>query len=99
MVVNALLYAFGNGEIRPIDIPDEEMAGTVEQKLKRAFFYGQNDFQPKPFCSLSAGDVVILEGRNFLVKFCGFKELTADELERWAAIPRRERAFHRMVLG
>jgi hypothetical protein len=93
MLIQAHLYAFGNGEVRPINVPDKEWVGTIEEKLERVFYWGQNDFQPLKFPSLSVGDVVKVEGRNFLVKTCGFGELTEGELAKWVATPRRERSF------
>ena len=93
MLIQAHLYAFREGEIRPINVLDKEWVGTIEEKLERVFYYGQNDFQPRPYPSLSVGDVVKVEGRNFLVKSLGFGELTEEELAKWVATPQRERGL------
>ena len=84
MIVKAYQTAFhreGEVRIRPITIPDEELDGTDDQALDRAWYYGQNDFQPVPECySTSVGDVLELpNGRRFRVLGAGFKELEAGE--------------------
>jgi len=89
MIVKAYQTAFHRGDgpvkVRPIYIPDEEVPpcepGGTEKLLERAFFYGQNDFQPVPgFYSVSTGDVVELNnGQRFRVLGAGWKELEADE--------------------
>lgn len=85
MIVKASMYASASGAVREIDVPDAELVGTVEEKLERVFRWGQNDFQPRPCPSLSVGDVVCLDGRDFLVRSFGWRELTESELLRHAA--------------
>ena len=97
MIVKARLYAFKDGQVREIDVPDREMFGPIERKLERVYYWGQNDFQPRQLPSLSVGDVVELEDKFFLVNVAGFRELTAAEVEEWAKIPQRDKIFHEWV--
>lgn len=69
MIVRAYMTAYAKGAVREIEIPDNEIdrpssgpwtEAQEERLLERAFYYGQNDFQPKPFPSLSVGDIVQL---------------------------------------
>lgn len=66
----------GPDVIRPVDVPMDEFLGADEAgQLELVFLYGQNDFQPKQFCSVSVGDVVRLNGRRFKVAGLGFEEV------------------------
>lgn len=76
VTVEVEMLAFAAGEIRPVDIPKAEFdAGGLQDRLELAFAYGQNDFQPKAFPSVSVGDVVRLGGKRYRVANCGFEEL------------------------
>lgn len=93
MIVNAYQTAFHRGEgpvkIRSIEIPNEEIGGlwrtrhdpSRQRLLDRAFYYGQNDFQPvQDRYSVSVGDVIQLpDGGCYRVLGAGFEELPADE--------------------
>ena len=81
MRIHGHLFAFGkpDGEPRPINIPDECV--TLKDRLNAGFKYGQNDFQPRPFCSISVNDVLEIEGQYFIVRCCGFDRLTKEEFE------------------
>ena len=84
MKIKALLLAFGGGKIREIDIPEDKL-NAIEPKsavLGLAFKYGQDDFQPKPFPSVSVGDVIELpDGSLHRVDPIGFTKVRfcADE--------------------
>jgi hypothetical protein len=72
--VEVEMVAFMNGAIRPVDVPmDEFLAEDEAGQLELVFKYGQNDFQPKQFCSVSVGDVVRLNGRRFRVGGMGWE--------------------------
>jgi hypothetical protein len=69
MNVTAYLLAFGTEVPIPeriIEVPDHEVCPDEHDEtidhgarlLELVFYYGQNDFQPKPIRSLSCGDVV-----------------------------------------
>ena len=74
VTVEVTMNAFGEGEIRPVDIPaDEFVPATPDAQLDLVFRYGQNDFQPKKFPSVSVGDVITLHGVRYLVASYGFK--------------------------
>lgn len=83
--VEVEMLAYGGGKVRTVEIPMEAadhavtVAATPEQAkeamLELAFKYGQNDFQPKPFPSVSVGDVVRMFGTRFKVSAVGFEEL------------------------
>jgi hypothetical protein len=61
--------------------------------LDLAFKYGQNDFQPRPFPSLSVGDVIEVSGLLFIVRPFGFAKISRRELRDYRALPRRERSW------
>ena len=74
------MLAFGGGAIRIVDVPVTELVtpfGEADQDyiLEQIFKYGQNDFQPRKFPSVSVGDVIRFKGKRFEVSFLGFKEL------------------------
>jgi hypothetical protein len=71
----------GPVKVRPIDIPDSEVGADDSDLLERAFYYGQNDFQPRQgFYSVSVGDVVELApDRRYRCMGSGWKRLEADE--------------------
>lgn len=77
MRIEVEMNAFLNGEIRVVEVPDEEWAGLSDDpsKLERIFFWGQNDFQPKPFPSVSVGDVVRLGADRWIVEGVGWRKL------------------------
>jgi len=85
------MLAFMNGEIRLVDLP--LLAGDkIEDTLDLIFEYGQNDVQPKEFCSVSVGDVIELtDGLYYLVDSIGFKLLTQEQFDEHRASPRRFR--------
>lgn len=80
-------------KVRPIEIPQDEipMGTSRDAILERAFFYGQNDFQPREgFCSVSCGDVIeitvtLASGPSrssfYRVVGCGFETVDADALK------------------
>jgi len=77
VIVEVEMLAFMNGAIREVEIPqDEYLAAPGELAvLELVFKYGQNDFQPKPFASVSVGDVIRFRGRRIEVAGMGFKDL------------------------
>jgi hypothetical protein len=76
VVVEVELIAFGGGRLRQVEVPAAELAGcSIEEQLERVFYYGQNDFQPRPMPSVSVGDVVRLGGKRWRVASFGFDEV------------------------
>ena len=68
------LLAFGNGEIRIVEVPFDEFNDTNDwDKLELIFRYGQNDFQSRQQPSVSVGDVIRLNGKRFQVVSSGFE--------------------------
>lgn len=77
MLVKTELVAFGGGEIRMVDCPNDNPS------LDEVYYWGQNDFQPQPRCSLSAGDLIHLNNKIYLIAALGFKEITLDAAEAY----------------
>jgi len=83
MQITVYLLAFGEKTPVPariVDIPNNiQGAGdepTNEELLESVYFYGQNDFQPKPIRSVSCGDVIELpDGSLHKVLGAGFESL------------------------
>lgn len=96
-------YAFGEGEIRLVDVPKarwDEAKGLTE-RLGLVFHYGQNDFQPRnDRYSVSVADVIDLGNDElYVVKGMGFKAITAQDLEELKKTPQRQRSFCHTVEG
>lgn len=80
VTVEVLMLAFMvGGNIRPVDIPTLEYIAAKDTNavLELAFKYGQNDFQPKPFPSVSVGDVIRFRGDLYAVAPSGFRLVTS----------------------
>jgi hypothetical protein len=85
MKIKSHPFAFGklDDAPRPIDIPDECV--TLKDRLNAGFKFGQNDFQPRDgFYSVSVGDVLEIEECYYIVRACGFDELTPEEFSEHA---------------
>jgi len=80
VTVEVEMLAFMEGQIRPVEIPVGEwlQAETEIDALELVFRYGQNEFQPKPFCSVSVGDVIRLRGDRWRVEGMGFAKLSTE---------------------
>jgi hypothetical protein len=91
MNINVEMLAFGKGEIRPVEVPDEKITEDLNNNLQLAFHYGQNDFQNLPFPSVSVGDVVHFKGKTYTVDFVGFSEIADDQLEDLRLIAQRRK--------
>jgi hypothetical protein len=89
------MLATMDGEIRNVNVPDSQVFnGDRDGLLEKVFHYGQNDFQPIPDrCSVSVGDVVLLNGVPFICRPVGFEEITPEELARYEAMDRDQRWF------
>ena len=89
MKFNVHMTAFMNGEIREVNVPDEELNGDVHDDLERIFYWGQNDFQPiKDRCSVSSGDVIDYNGQLYLILMAGFRKLSAEQFEHYKSVDR-----------
>jgi hypothetical protein len=66
--------------VRTVLVPavDWEGAENVRQKLNLVWIYGQNDMQPQRQRSLVVGDVILLDGKRYVVAPFGFGELDED---------------------
>lgn len=92
------LLAFGKpGEIREVEISDEEANADTVDKLEAIFKFGQNEFQPRRHPSVSVGDVIRMDGEKFLVCRLGFRKLSNAEYQRFVALDRRDRHFDDLV--
>ena len=91
MIIKVHLIAFVDHDVRNVDI-GQPVDMSTNGILNQTFYWGQNDFQPQQHVSVSAGDVIELnDGRLFLIKAIGFKELSKEQFDSFTAIPRRER--------
>lgn len=79
MIVEVEMRAFGGGKIRPVEIPDEYKDIPDEEVLDIVFYWGQNDFQPLPYPSVSVGDVVRLNGSLYACRSTGWEKINASE--------------------
>lgn len=86
MQITVYMLAFGDAVPIPeriVDVPEdfpvcETPEQTVTAALDKVYYYGQNDFQPKPIRSVSAGDVIELpDGSLHRVRGMGFESLPA----------------------
>jgi hypothetical protein len=75
ITVEVEMVAFMEGQIRPVDIPAHDLTGDPVLDLSAVYHYGQNDIQPKQFCSVSVGDIIRYQGRRYVVEPFGFAEV------------------------
>ena len=83
--VQVYMTAFMKGEIREVRIPRRSTEDTLHD-LGLVFHYGQNDNQPVAGrCSVSAGDVIFLDRKYWMVLMAGFRELSKEDFDRVVA--------------
>lgn len=101
MLIKVHMLAFGQpGEIREVDVPGKLEDYDLPNLLETVFYLGQNDFQPQPHPSVSAGDVIDFEnGTYWVVKFVGFINVNQATFDEYKAIDRRYRIFDPLVVG
>lgn len=79
---------------RGVEVPNDELTGSIEHDLELIFRYGQNDFQPIPgIYSASVGDVVEYNDQLYMVKALGFKQISLLEYEEFVNLDERKRWF------
>ena len=83
MTYEVEMLAFGKGQIREVEIPDEDTVtpfgpADTDYILEKIFKYGQNDFQPRNLPSVSVDDVIRLNGERYKVDFYGFKRVSQE---------------------
>jgi hypothetical protein len=76
--VEVEMVAFMNGAIRVVEVPEHDLTGDAVLDLSAIWHYGQNDIQPKPFCSVSVGDVIRYQGLRYVVEPTGFAPVDSD---------------------
>lgn len=91
MIFKVYQTAFGKGEIRPVDVPNDELKDNPEHDLERIFYYGQNDFQPRKQYSVSVGDIIEYKDKLYMVMMVGFKEITKEQMEAYKGWDNREK--------
>ena len=71
---------FGDGKMRTVVIPTEELKGTVEADLNKIYHYGQNDFAivEQKLPSLSVGDIIQYDDALHIVRNTGFTKLEGE---------------------
>ena len=100
MIVKVHMLAFQDDDrLRPVDIPDEIAKGLNAAGLLEAVFQrGQNDFQPvHNCCSVSVGDVAVIDDEFWVCAPAGWKHLTAAEFVAYKQLPQHERSFSQYV--
>jgi pantothenate kinase-related protein Tda10 len=82
---------------RVVNVEDHRDDDILLSTLSKAYHWGQNDFQPNPkVCSVSVGDVILLEGKyvgKYMVAPMGFRKLTDEQYKELKETPRRDRFF------
>lgn len=93
MTYEVELMTFGKGQIRPVELPE----GTVPT-LDMIYSYGQNSAETRHLGmpSVSMGDIIHFEEKQFIVKDFGFEELDALsynclKLAMWKAVKENRR--------
>lgn len=98
MIVNVhMLALMEESPLRPVNVPDEQLTGTMND-LDKVYLYGQNDFQPLQFCSVSAGDVIHWNEKPYLVAAMGFQLLTLEQYVKYINTNHRDQYMMRWDL-
>jgi hypothetical protein len=93
-VVKVELWALMSGAIREVKLPDMPDDASVEDILDATWHWGQNDFQAvKDRCSVSMGDVVLLDNERYIVAMMGFHKMSDDEYQRYIKLSPQGRAM------
>lgn len=90
MKIKVELWAFENGKIREVDIPDDGERKECEI-LNLVYHYGQNDIQPQQMPSVSVADVILYNDNRYVVIGMGFHKMTEDEYQYHIKLPRLDR--------
>ena len=71
---------FGDGEMRTVVIPTEELTGTVEADLNKIYHYGQNGIAivEQKLPSVSVGDIIQYDDALHIVRNTGFTKLEGE---------------------
>jgi len=71
---------FGDGKMRTVVVPTEELKGTVEADLNKIYHYGQNDFAilEQKLPSVSVGDIIQYDDALHIVRNSGFTKLEGE---------------------
>ena len=78
--------------LRHVVVPDG--IEDTDQLREKIWEQGQNMFCNVPgICSLSAGDVMEIDGEYHLILGLGFAVITAEQLKAYKAIPQRDRSL------
>lgn len=90
MKYNVVMLAFVESEsVRSVDVPDNEITGSLNNDLSRIYHYGQNNFQPDSSNpSVSVGDVIEYNGERFMVCMSGFKRMSQTDFDHYRSLPR-----------
>ena len=92
--------AFGEGEIREVNLPDDCDTSSILSILRWTFHWGQNDFQNvSDRYSVSMGDVVWLQEDKYLIKGTGWSKLDAQEYADYKALPQEQRSSYSFGRG
>lgn len=91
-----------NNVVRRVDINQDVSDMNESVLLNLTFRDGQNEEQPKENqCSVSAGDVIDLDGKLFLICDSFFKDITDQQLADYEKMDRHHRLLkmHRLSEG
>ena len=92
MIIPVHMFAFSEegdkSRVRNVQIPistDDDISlykgDELNSVLEMVYKYGQNEFQPMQFPSVSVGDVAQVGNRYFMVVSMGFKEMSKAEVD------------------
>lgn len=88
MIIEVEQWAFGNGEIRQVNLPDDTVepdAGHEHEKdnfLDTVFYFGQKPNEQGRY-SVSVGDIIRLNNEKHLICALGFRQLTEQQYKNF----------------
>lgn len=100
MIVPVHMLAFQENVTRLVDVHDHwlHLADSRKKLLELVYYYGQNDVQPvNDCCSVSMGDVAVVEGKYFLCCPVGWRELSEEEFRAYKATNRLDRRYSQIM--
>ena len=82
MIFKVQMWAFMDGMIREVDVPDHLIKNNIDD-LDAIYMYGQNEMRSLRMCSVSPCDVIEYNDELYLIAMCGFEKMSKAEYDEY----------------